>query len=62
MAASDNFNPSIQEQEDTLKEQQCSLINQVDSHVYLLYLDAASNQPFVPPNEPDEDEPVSTYV
>ena len=33
-------------------------LNQLDSHIYLLYLDAASNQLFV--DEPDEGEPVST--
>ena len=44
------------------KEEQFSLIKQLNYHIYLLYLDALGNRPFVPPNEPDEDEPVSTYV
>ena len=53
---------SMKEQQDTFKEQQADLIKQLNCHLYLLYLDAVGNRPFVTPDhEPNEDEPVSTY-
>ena len=54
---------SMKEQEDTVREEQFSLIKQLNCYIYLLYVDARGNRPFVPPDhEPNEDEPVSTYV
>ena len=54
---------ALKQQQESAKEEHFSLIKRLNCHVYLLYLDAASNRPFVPPDhEPDEDEPVSTYV